>query len=78
MVETTIFKGYRNGQEVWAIKKVYGSGETKTEFLCEIQPSKEIISEHRKQKNVCIDERKKKLSSLWVANQKKKFGSSNL
>lgn len=35
MVETTIFKGYRNGKEVWAIGKNYGSGETETKFICE-------------------------------------------
>lgn len=71
MVETTIFKGYRNGQEVWAIRKVYGSGETQTEFLCEIEPTKEIIAEYGKQKNVCDNNKAKKRACRWLSNWRK-------
>lgn len=71
MVETTIFKGYRNGQEVWAVHKIYGSGETATDFICEVQPTKEIISEYRNQKNVFDNQRKEKRLLHCTANSKK-------
>lgn len=70
MVETTIFKGYRNGKEVWAIGKNYGSGETETKFICEIVPTKEVIEEYRKQKNVCNNKRKEKGASSRVVGKK--------
>ena len=59
MVETTIFRGYRNGKEVWAIRKVYGSGDTSTDFICEVEPTKEIIQRYREEKNVYNHKRKK-------------------
>lgn len=52
MVETTIFKGYRNGKEVWAIHKVYGEGDTATDFLCIIEPNDEIRKMYESEKNV--------------------------
>lgn len=69
MVKTTIFKGYRNGREVWAIGKVYGSGTESTGFICEVIPNKEIISEYRKQKNV-FDNTRKKDWFHWGINRK--------
>lgn len=77
MVETTIFKGYRNGQEVWAIRKVYGEGETATDFICEIEPTKEILTEYRKQKDVYNDTRKKKRGNRGNSIHKTK-GVANL
>ena len=78
MVETTIFKGYRNGKEVWAIRKVYGSNDTATDFVCEIEPTLEIIAEYRKQKNVFDNTRKSQRQQNWDNDSQKKTQSSNL
>lgn len=44
-----------------AIGKVYGSGDTETKFICPIEPTKEIIDEYERRKNVFDNTRKKAL-----------------
>lgn len=78
MVETTIFKGYRNGKEVWAIGKTYGQGETETKFICEVEPTKEVLSEYGKQKNVYNNARKKERLFVRGSNKKQKNNNSNI
>lgn len=70
-MKTTIFKGYSEGQEVWAIGKVYGLGETETSFVCQIEPTKEIVEEYERQKNVFIDSGKKKRVFGWALREKR-------
>lgn len=50
-MKTAIFKGYNEEGEVWAIGRVYGSGDTETSFVCRIEPTKEIIDEYERRKN---------------------------
>lgn len=57
-MKTTIFKGYDEDGEVWAIGKTYGSGDTETKFICPITPTKEIIDEYERRKNVFDNEGK--------------------
>ena len=63
MVETTIFKGYQNGKEVWAIRKVYGGDEVKTDFICEVSATPEIIHEYGRQKHVFDNKKFQKKTS---------------
>lgn len=65
MVKTTIFKGYDEEGEVWAIGKVYGSGDTETKFICPIEPTKEIIDEYERRKNVYANKGTKKRKFNW-------------
>lgn len=57
-MKTAIFKGYDEEGEVWAIGKVYSSGDTETKFICPIGPKKEIIDEYERRKNVFDNRRK--------------------
>ena len=68
-MKTTIFKGYDEEGEVWAIGKVYGSGDTETKFICPIEPTKEIIDEYERRKNV-FDNSRKKAWLHWGTNKK--------
>lgn len=58
-MKTTIFKGYDEDGEVWAIGKTYGSVDTETKFICQIEPTKEIIAEYERRKNVFDNKREK-------------------
>ena len=58
-MKTIIFKGYSEDDVVWAIGKAYGSGETETKFICPIEPTKEIIEEYERRKDVHCNTRKK-------------------
>lgn len=56
----TVLKGYCEGQEVWAISKQYGSGETGENFICKVEATPEIRELYERQKNVFDNARKKK------------------
>lgn len=71
-MKTIIFKGYSEDDVVWAIGKTYGSGETETKFICPIEPTKEIIEEYERRKDVHCNTRKKEWISCWNAIHKKK------
>lgn len=59
-MEITIFKGYYNGKEVWAVSKKYGKEDYETTFTCPIEPTPEIRAEYERQKNVCNNTQKAK------------------
>lgn len=74
-MKTAIFKGYDEEGEIWAIGKAYGSGNTKTKFICQIEPTKEIIDEYERRKNVFGNRRKKHgyIGELIRSNDKPLF-----
>lgn len=65
----TVLKGYCEGQEVWAISKKYGSGETGEDFICKVKATPEIKELYERQKNVFDNARKKKWFNHWDASK---------
>lgn len=39
MVEITIYKGYKDGKEVWAVGRDCGQDDYKTSSICPINPT---------------------------------------
>lgn len=68
-MKTAIFKGYDEKGEIWAIGKAYGSGDTETKFICQIEPTKEIIDEYERRKHV-FDNTRKAAWVHWRTNRK--------
>lgn len=58
-MKTAIFKGYDEDGEIWAIGKSYGENDYKTKFICPIEPTKEIVEEYERLKNVFDNSGKK-------------------
>lgn len=58
-MKTAIFKGYDEDGEVWAIGKSYGENDYETKFICPIEPTKEIVEEYERLKNVFDNSGKK-------------------
>lgn len=68
MTDCVILKGYSKDGEIYAISKKYGSGETETRFICEVEGTAEIKAEYERQKNVCNHKRKKNRLCCWKNN----------
>jgi len=63
-MKTAIFKGYDEDGEVWAIGKTYGENDYETKFICPIEPTKEIVEEYERRKNVFDNNGKKSSDTL--------------
>lgn len=59
MVEITIYKGYKDGKEVYAVGRECGQDDYKTSSICPINPTSEVLKEYERQRNVYNNTRRK-------------------
>lgn len=57
--EVIILKGYSSKGEVWAVCKDYGEDDYKTDYICRVSATDDLIKEYGRQRNVFNNRRKK-------------------